>query len=94
MKLKTKDGNQKFLKYISTAGRFLLANILPKNKNIKFDLVNRVLAKKQISEVIDVVFRFCGQKETVVFCDKIMALGFKNAFKGWYFFWKRRFNNS
>ena len=39
------------------------------------------MAKKQISEVIDVVFRFCGQKETVIFCDKIMALGFKNAFK-------------
>ncbi len=82
-RFETKDekGNQVFLKYISTAGRFLLANILPKNKNIKFDLVNRVLAKKQISEVIDVVFRFCGQKETVIFCDRIMALGFKNAFK-------------
>ena len=39
------------------------------------------MAKKQISEVIDVVFRFCGQKETVIFCDKIMALGFKNAAK-------------
>ena len=60
-------GNQVFLKYISTAGRFLLANILPKNKNIKFDLVNRVLAKKQISEVIDVVFRFCGQKRNCYF---------------------------
>ncbi|MFL2525272.1 MAG: DNA-directed RNA polymerase subunit beta' [Pelagibacteraceae bacterium] len=82
-RFETKDekGNQVFLKYISTAGRFLLANILPKNKNIKFDLVNRILSKKQISEVIDVVFRFCGQKETVIFCDRIMSLGFKNAFK-------------
>ena len=78
---KDENGNQAFLKYTSTAGRFLLANVLPKNKNIKFDLVNRILAKKQISEVIDVVFRFCGQKETVIFCDRIMALGFKNAFK-------------
>src|SRR6056300_38220 len=75
------NGNQKFVKYTSTAGRFLLANVLPKNKSIKFDLVNRVLSKKQISEVIDVVFRFCGQKETVIFCDRIMSLGFKNAFK-------------
>ena len=40
-----------------------------------------MLSKKQISEVIDVVFRFCGQKETVIFCDRIMSLGFKNAFK-------------
>ncbi len=82
-RFETKDekGAQKFVKYTSTAGRFLLANVLPKNKDIKFDLVNKVLAKKQISEVIDVVFRFCGQKETVIFCDKIMSLGFKNAFK-------------
>jgi DNA-directed RNA polymerase subunit beta' len=82
-RFETKDdnGKQKFVKYTSTAGRFLLANVLPKNKSIKFDLVNRVLSKKQISEVIDVVFRFCGQKETVIFCDRIMSLGFKNAFK-------------
>jgi DNA-directed RNA polymerase subunit beta' len=78
---KDENGKQKFVKYISTAGRFLLANVLPKNKSIKFDLVNRILSKKQISEVIDVVFRFCGQKETVIFCDRIMSLGFKNAFK-------------
>src|SRR5210317_445696 len=74
-------GNTIFKKYESTAGRFILANILPKNKDIKFDLINRTLAKKQISEVIDKVFRFCGQKETVIFCDRLMTLGFRNAFK-------------
>src|SRR5207302_281776 len=34
-----------------------------------------------ISSVIDQVYRHCGQKETVIFCDRIMALGFYNAFK-------------
>jgi len=67
-------------KYTSTAGRFLLASILPKNPNIKFSLVDRILAKKQVSEIIDLVFRFCGQKSTVIFCDKIKDLGFKYAF--------------
>jgi len=67
-------------KYTSTAGRFLLANILPNNLNIKFSLVDRILAKKQVSEIIDLVFRFCGQKSTVIFCDKIKDLGFKYAF--------------
>ena len=67
-------------KYTSTAGRFLLANILPNNPNIKFSLVDRILAKKQVSEIIDLVFRFCGQKSTVIFCDKIKDLGFKYAF--------------
>ncbi len=74
-------GRKKFEKYTSTAGRFLLANLLPKNKDIKFSLVDRLLPKKVVSEVIDIVFRFCGQKTTVIFCDKLKDLGFKHAFK-------------
>ena len=74
-------GNQKFEKYTSTAGRFLLANLLPKNNNIKFSLIDRILPKKTVSEIIDIVFRFCGQKTTVIFCDKLKDLGFKHAFK-------------
>tara|TARA_B100001057_G_scaffold15917_1_gene15040 strand:+ start:6 stop:3068 length:3063 start_codon:yes stop_codon:yes gene_type:complete len=79
----TIDNNGKNIteKYTSTAGRFLLANVLPKNHNIKFSLVNKLLTKKNVSEVIDTIFRYCGQKETVIFCDKIKTLGFKHAFK-------------
>ncbi len=76
-----KDGQQVTDKYTSTAGRFLLANVLPKNHNIKFSLVNKLLTKKNVSEVIDTIFRYCGQKETVIFCDRIKTLGFKHAFK-------------
>jgi DNA-directed RNA polymerase subunit beta' len=76
-----KDGSIKIEKYTSTAGRFLLANVLPINHNIKFSLVNRLLTKKDVSEVIDTIFRFCGQKETVIFCDRIKSLGFKHAFR-------------
>ena len=75
------NGNKKYEKYTSTAGRFLLANLLPKNSNIKFSLIDRLLPKKTVSEIIDVVFRFCGQKTTVIFCDKLKDLGFKHAFK-------------
>ena len=75
------NGSKKIEKYTSTAGRFLLANILPINKDIKFSLVNRLLTKKNVSEVIDTIFRYCGQKETVIFCDKMKTLGFKHAFK-------------
>ncbi len=75
------NGNKKFEKYTSTAGRFLLANLLPKNSNIKFSLIDRLLPKKVVSEIIDIVFRFCGQKTTVIFCDKLKDLGFKHAFK-------------
>ncbi len=75
------NGNKIFKKYTSTAGRFLLANLLPKNKNITFSLIDRSLPKKIVSEIIDIVFRFTGQKNTVIFCDKLKDLGFKHAFK-------------
>ena len=75
------NGKIKFEKYISTVGRFLLANLLPKNINNKFSLVDRLLPKKIVSEIIDHVFRFSGQKNTVIFCDKLKDLGFKHAFK-------------
>jgi DNA-directed RNA polymerase subunit beta' len=75
------NGNIKFEKHISTVGRFLLANILPKNINNKFFLVDRLLPKKIVSEVIDHIFRFSGQKSTVIFCDKLKDIGFKHAFK-------------
>ncbi len=74
-------GNKKLEKHISTAGRFLLSNLIPKNANNKFSLVDRLLPKKIVSEVIDHVFRFSGQKSTVIFCDKLKDLGFKHAFK-------------
>jgi len=82
-RFKTLDdkGNEILERHRSTAGRFILASILPKHNKIKFSLIDRILSKKQISEIIDVVYRYCGQKETVIFCDKLKALGFKHAFK-------------
>jgi len=74
-------GNKLDQKYTSTAGRFLLASVLPKHHKIKFTIIDRLLAKKNVSEIIDTIFRFCGQKETVIFCDRIKSLGFKHAFK-------------
>ena len=61
------------MKNISTAGRFFL-NLLPKNKDISFSLIDRVLPKKVVSEIIDTVFN-SGQKNTVIFYDKLKDLG-------------------
>src|SRR6185436_15073800 len=58
-------------------GRMILAQELPLHPNVPFTLINRVLRKKEITEVIDAVYRHCGQKETVIFCDHVMSLGFK-----------------
>ncbi|WP_343561368.1 DNA-directed RNA polymerase subunit beta' [Kiloniella sp. b19] len=65
----------------STPGRMLLAQLLPRHPKISFELLNRILTKREVSELIDVVYRHCGQKETVIFCDRIMKLGFTHACK-------------
>ena len=65
----------------TTPGRMLLGELLPKQPGVKFTLINQLLTKKAISGLIDAVYRNCGQKETVIFCDRIMALGFYHAFK-------------
>ena len=59
----------------------MLGSVLPKSPKISFTLVNKLMTKREISSMIDQVYRHCGQKETVIFCDRIMALGFHNAFK-------------
>jgi len=65
----------------TTPGRMILGDLLPRKPGIKFALVNQLLTKKAISGMIDAVYRNCGQKETVIFCDRIMSLGFHHAFK-------------
>ncbi|MFO1127016.1 MAG: DNA-directed RNA polymerase subunit beta' [Rhodospirillales bacterium] len=63
----------------TTPGRLLLSEILPRHPAVPFDLINRLLTKKEISAVIDAVYRNCGQKETVIFTDRIMRTGFQQA---------------
>ncbi len=57
----------------------LLSEILPRHPNVPFTLINRLLTKKDVQNVIDVVYRHCGQKETVIFADRIMGLGYSHA---------------
>jgi DNA-directed RNA polymerase subunit beta' len=73
------EGNPETKVYQTTPGRMLLSEVLPKKPGINFDLVNRLLTKKAIAKMIDAVYRSCGQKETVIFCDRSMALGFYHA---------------
>ncbi len=63
----------------TTAGRMMIYEILPKHPKIELSLINKILTKKEVSNVIDAIYRHCGQTETVKFCDKIMVLGFEHA---------------
>jgi DNA-directed RNA polymerase subunit beta' len=61
----------------TTIGRALLSGILP--LGLDFDLVNRTMSKKAISNVINVCYRKLGLKKTVVFADRLMYTGFRLA---------------
>ncbi|OSP55124.1 DNA-directed RNA polymerase subunit beta' [Pseudoruegeria sp. SK021] len=75
------EGNEVFRRFETTPGRIRLGALLPLNAKAPFDLVNRLLRKGEVQQVIDSVYRYCGQKESVIFCDQIMTLGFREAFK-------------
>ncbi|MBN7787587.1 DNA-directed RNA polymerase subunit beta' [Ponticoccus gilvus] len=75
------EGNEVWQRFETTPGRVRLGALLPLNAKAPFDLVNQLLRKKDVQRVIDTVYRYCGQKESVIFCDQIMSMGFKEAFK-------------
>ncbi|MBR1824959.1 MAG: DNA-directed RNA polymerase subunit beta' [Alphaproteobacteria bacterium] len=63
----------------TTPGRIIVSDILPKKEGVPFSLVNRLVKKKQISQIIDEVYRVCGGKETCIMADAIMGLGYRYA---------------
>src|SRR4030095_6307213 len=67
--------------YDTTPGRIILGQVLPRSKKVQFDVANSLMNQRGISWKKDTVYRHRGQKETVIFCDRIMALGFHHAFK-------------
>ncbi|MGB2407986.1 MAG: DNA-directed RNA polymerase subunit beta', partial [Paracoccaceae bacterium] len=75
------EGNEVMVRFETTPGRVRLGSLLPKNAKAPFDLVNDLMRKKDVQRVIDTVYRYCGQKESVIFCDQIMTMGFQEAFK-------------
>ena len=58
--------------YETTIGRILLWEVVPAKLN--FDLVNKPMAKRAISEIIDECYRHVGLKDTVIFADQLMYM--------------------
>lgn len=63
----------------TTIGRSILWMIVP--KGLSFSLVNQVLGKKSISNMLNTCYRILGLKPTVMFADQIMYTGFSYAAK-------------
>ena len=61
----------------TTVGRVLLREIIP--GEIPFDIINRVMNKKELANLIDHCYRYCGDKKTVILSDRLKDLGYKYA---------------
>ena len=73
----TGEKSEKITRYKTTVGRALLSEILP--PGLPFEAINKALKKKEISKLINLSFRRCGLRETVIFADKLMYNGFTMA---------------
>ena len=79
---KDEDGNDISKVIDTTPGRFMISDIFPRHHKIDPEvLLDDVMVKKNIGKLIDEVYRHCGQKATVIFADRLMALGFREAAK-------------
>ncbi len=58
----------------TTVGRVLLKEILP--EEVPFDIINRVMDKKAVTQLIDYTYRVAGEKKTVILADKLKDMGF------------------
>ncbi len=79
IKINNQNGKPSTTMVDTTPGRLFIAELLPKESQISYDHINKIMTKKEISSLIDVVYRNCGQKNTVIFADHLMGLGFKYA---------------
>ena len=61
----------------TTVGRALLSTVLP--EALPFDVINRDMNKKAISGLINTCYRRVGLKDTVIFADRLMYMGFSHA---------------
>jgi DNA-directed RNA polymerase subunit beta' len=75
----TPEGEVKTKVIDTTPGRMKVAALLPHHPQLGHRLIEKPLTKKEIGNLIDQVYRHCGQKATVIFADQMMALGFREA---------------
>ena len=61
----------------TTTGRVLLYEVVP--DEVPFEYVNKVMKKKDLAELIDITYRNCGQKATVILADQLKNTGFQFA---------------
>ena len=80
MSVRDDESGEQVIRVVDTTiGRALLSEILP--EGLSFELINRAMNKRAISAVINACYRQLGLKDTVVFADQLMYMGFRYATK-------------
>ena len=79
-KVMTVNGTEDYMLVDSTPGRMIVSELLD-DTGVPFENINKLFTVKEITYLIDMVFRHCGQKRTVIFADRLMKLGFEYACK-------------
>jgi DNA-directed RNA polymerase subunit beta' len=65
----------------ANVGRFIIAQALPKHEKVSFNLIDKLLTKKEVTKLLHYIFMNCGEKTTCIFADRMMQVGFKYAAK-------------
>ena len=82
-KLKNENGEIENKRVLTTPGRVRIYEILPescRNTDV-LDLFNKTIKKKEMGKILDYVYRHSTQKDTCIFGDKMMEIGFKESCK-------------
>ncbi|MCM0082708.1 DNA-directed RNA polymerase subunit beta' [Geomonas sp. Red32] len=79
VRMKNLESDEKPALIDTTPGRVLLREILP--AQVPFSAINKVMTKKELSNLVDICYRLAGNKETVVLADKLKSIGFRYAAK-------------
>ena len=63
----------------TTVGRVLLSEVIP--TEIPFSSINKVLGKKELAQLVNIAFRLCGPKKTVLLADNLRSMGYRYSTK-------------
>jgi DNA-directed RNA polymerase subunit beta' len=75
VRLKNLDADERPQIVETTTGRIILREILP--ETVPFAAINKVMTKKELSNLVDVCYRLAGNKETVILADRLKEIGFR-----------------
>ncbi|UCF94550.1 MAG: DNA-directed RNA polymerase subunit beta', partial [Desulfobacterales bacterium] len=67
---------------IRADGGYHILEVLEKHTAVTFDVVNHIMDKKRLREIVDYVYRNLGPKATVILSDRLKDIGYRYSTQG------------